>query len=82
VGLGPLGTAGPLRGLKAAPAHQPPDALCAADGPAAERHYMVIYAAQEPGNHPRTSHCFATFARVAPERASSGGGAPGRTPSH
>jgi hypothetical protein len=65
--------AGPLRDQQAAPPHQPPDALGAADGPAAERHYVVIYSAQEPGNHPRTSHCFATFARLAPARASSGG---------
>jgi hypothetical protein len=31
-----------------------PDAAC----------YMVLYAAQDEGNNPTTSHCFATFARV------------------
>jgi hypothetical protein len=27
---------------------------------------MVVYSAQDPGNNPLTSHCFATFARVGP----------------
>jgi hypothetical protein len=32
--------------------------------PGGETFYLVVYAAQEEGNHPETSHCFATFARV------------------
>lgn len=44
-----------------------------ADGQAGERYYMVIYSAQERGKHPWSSHCFATFARVIPERAKSSG---------
>jgi len=32
--------------------------------PAVESYYMVLYSAQEEGNVPVTSHCFATFARV------------------
>ena len=31
----------------------------------AATYYLVVYAAQEPGNNPETSHCFATFARIA-----------------
>src|SRR5690349_5828880 len=36
-----------------------------AAGPAGEAYYMVVYSAQETGNNPLTSHCFATFARIA-----------------
>jgi hypothetical protein len=38
----------------------------------AESYYMVVFAAQDEGHHPETSHCFATFARVVPR--------PGREP--
>ncbi len=36
-------------------------------------YYMVVYAAQDRGNIAETSHCFATFARVAPMGESSRG---------
>jgi hypothetical protein len=32
--------------------------------PAGETYYLVVLAAQEEGNHPVTSHCFATYARI------------------
>jgi hypothetical protein len=32
---------------------------------AAATYYMVVFSAQGAGHHPETSHCFATFARVA-----------------
>ena len=46
-------------------------ALVGATRQDADAYYVVVYGAQAPGNHPETSHCFATFARVAYEHGDS-----------
>jgi hypothetical protein len=36
------------------------------EGAFPEQYYMVVFGAQEEGGCPEASHCFVTFARIAP----------------